>query len=94
MLVAGAVPCGADGPVARNVIQVAEFTVAAGLDVPREYLDKLYEDLIRELRRSELFEEVAANPDNRPTAAARLRLTGEITEYKKGNRMMRYMVPE
>jgi hypothetical protein len=74
---------------AQGAIRVSDFTIGAGLDVPAGYVQKLTADLLRELQRAKI--PTITGGDEKPAGA--LRLTGEITEFHKGNRAMRYMVP-
>jgi hypothetical protein len=77
-------------------IEVTRFDVAAGNEVPPEYLDELAKDVANQLRDTKKFKQVIRAGETAPVAAdpaaSTLRLTGTITKFKKGSRAKRYLV--
>ena len=90
LLTTASMPSADNDASAQGAIRVDDFTVGAGLDVPLQYVQKLRVDLLRELLRAKI-QTTAGDGSSKPTGG--LRLTGEITEFHKGSRAMRYMVP-
>ena len=73
-----------------QVIEVERFTAAAGVDLPMNYEIELAGDLARQLEKK-AFQRVVQPGDEAAGAAPVLRLTGTVTEFKKGSRALRYL---
>lgn len=74
-------------------VAILPFEVPATVGLPSDYSDGLVADLIAELGRSKAFEHVGrADGQSCVAESGTLRLTGRITEFRRGNRAVRYMV--
>jgi len=74
-------------------IEVMRFVVKEGIEFPPDYLVTMMEELVTQLKETKKFQEVlreGEKPDN--AEAPTLRLTGTVTEYRKGSRAKRYLV--
>lgn len=74
-------------------IEVTRFEVKSGIVFPAEYQVSMTEDLVAQLQETKKFKQVlrlgeASSDANAPA----IKLVGQITEYKAGNRAMRYMI--
>src|ERR1700730_19323751 len=67
-----------------HVVQVDQFEVKQGVDLPPEYLRRVQEEISKQLVDTKLFEEVLL-PGNHPAQAEApvLRLSGTIHNYKQ-----------
>ncbi|TAM79470.1 MAG: DUF4410 domain-containing protein [Acidobacteria bacterium] len=76
-----------------HAIEAAPMEVQPGVQVPAEYLQKIQDETIKQLKESKRFTDVLASGENPPDAASPvLRLTGTITHYKPGSRAKRYLI--
>jgi uncharacterized protein DUF4410 len=75
-----------------HVIQVENFDIQPGVELPPDYLASLPQEVVQELKESKKFSEVLASGEN-PTDERTpvLRLTGTITGFDQGNRGKRYL---
>jgi hypothetical protein len=74
-------------------IEVARFTVKAGTEFPDNYLTTLMGELAAQLQETKKFQRVFSEGESQGAGEApALRLTGEITEFQKGNRAVRYVI--
>jgi hypothetical protein len=73
-------------------IQVAPFEKVAGLELPQEYATRLSGELVSELMKTKRFKRVLNADQTAEPDVPMLRVTGTITEFKKGNRATRYFV--
>lgn len=75
-----------------HVIQVENFDIQPGVELPPDYLASLPQELVRELKESKKFSEVLASGEN-PTGEKTpvLRLTGTIDGFDQGSRGKRYL---
>ena len=75
-----------------HVIQVGNFDIQPGVELPPDYLASLPQEVVHELKESKKFSEVLAsgeNPTDEKTPV--LRLTGTITGFDQGSRGKRYL---
>lgn len=74
-----------------RVVQVEAFDVQPGVELPPNYLAGLPQELAKQLKDSQKFQEVLA-PGDKPSLenAPVLRLKGTLTGYDKGSRRNRY----
>jgi hypothetical protein len=83
----------AAGPRSQyDAVAIAPFTVAAGLDVPPDYLVSLMQDIVAEVQKTKKFRQVHLGEDAPGSESALLRISGSITQFDKGNRAARYFV--
>ena len=75
-----------------HVIQVENFDIQPGVELPPDYLANLPQEVVHELKESKKFSEVLASGEN-PSAENTpvLRLTGTITGFDQGSRGKRYL---
>lgn len=76
-----------------QVIEVGNFEIQKGVDLPPDYFAKLQDELVKQLTESQKFKAVLL-PEQSPPAPdlAVLRLTGVVTGFKEGSRAKRYFV--
>jgi hypothetical protein len=75
-----------------HVIQVENFDIQPGVELPPDYLASLPEEVVHELKESKKFSEVLASGENPPDEKAPvLRLAGTITGFDQGSRGKRYL---
>jgi len=74
-------------------VEVESFTIRNGVEFPPEDIEKIKTSLLNSLRNSKRFDEVSVSGE-KPSAEniPRIRITGEILKYVKGNRTARYVV--
>lgn len=74
-------------------IEVTRFEVKEGIKFPADYLVTMTEELVAQLQAIKKFKQVLREGESLtdPNAPA-LKLVGTVTEYKPGNRTMRYMI--
>jgi len=70
-------------------VQVLPFQVQEGIDFPGEYLDTITKDLVNELGKSGLFQQVLRPDEKAGGGAPLLQLTGTVVAFRKGNRGLR-----
>ena len=76
-----------------KAIEVERFTVRQGVEFPEKDLDELVRATINNFKASKRFESVtAAGEASTVEAARKLKVSGEVTKYVKGNRAARYMI--
>ncbi len=74
-------------------VQVMRFDVQRGVDFPDDYLVTMMEDIVKQLASTNRFVQVLRQGETPAEANAPVvQLAGTITEFKKGNRAVRYMV--
>jgi Domain of unknown function (DUF4410) len=73
-------------------IQIAPFEIAEGVEVPADYVSRLSTELVAELTKTKRFKRVLQQDEATEAGVTVARLTGTITEFKKGNRAARYFV--
>lgn len=75
-----------------RVVEVDQFEVAEGVQLPADYLPALQEDVVKRLQKSKTFTEVL-QPGESPTNPSEpvLRLNGTITHFEPGSRGKRYI---
>ena len=75
-------------------IEVIPFDVKAGTDFPPEYLTEMMKDVVNQLNDTKKFKQVARQGETlTDPGVPTMRLTGTVTEFKKGSRVKRWMVP-
>ena len=74
-----------------HVIQVGDFDIQPGVDVPPNYLASLPQQLIQRLKDSKKFAEVLATGEQPSQDALVMRLSGTVTGYDQGSRGKRYV---
>lgn len=83
-------------PIEKNKyqqIEVTRFEVKEGIDFPADYLVSMTEDLVTQLQETKNFKQVLREGKSLSDAnAPAIKLVGKITEYKAGNRAVRYMI--
>jgi hypothetical protein len=91
---------GQSGPAQAKVeknryqqIEITKFEVKEGVEFPPDYLADLTNELAAQLRETEKFRQVSREGEAPAEAnAPALKLSGTVTEFKAGNRAVRYMV--
>jgi hypothetical protein len=80
-------------PPDRVVLQVAAFDVPADINLPADFRSALAANLMDRLRESGKFAGViSASTPSPDTQHASVRLTGSVTEFKKGSQSKRYLL--
>ncbi len=76
-----------------EALEVAQFQVKPGVGFPADYLSKMNSDLVHEIGEKKKFKIVYGH-DNppQPVPEARLRLEGEVIEFKPGSQAKRYFI--
>jgi hypothetical protein len=74
---------------AAYALQVVPFQVQEGVDLPGEYVDAITNDLVSQLSKSGLFEQVLRSDEKASGGAPLLQLTGTVVGFRKGNRAVR-----
>jgi hypothetical protein len=83
----------AGGPRTQyDAVAITPFTVADGLDVPSDYLVSLMQDIVSEVQKTKKFRQVHLGDDVSESESGLLRISGNITQFDKGNRAARYFV--
>lgn len=81
----------AKGPY--KAIEIEKFTVRQGVELPDKDVDALMKATVENFRQSNRFDSVTMVGEAATVEAApKLKLTGEVTKYVKGNRAARYLV--
>ena len=76
-----------------RTLEIQQFEVPGDIGLPPDFSGNLMADLVAEISRSKAFSHVYRAGTNLEGAAPpALRLTGRITEFRRGNRAVRYMV--
>jgi hypothetical protein len=77
-----------------GVVQIERFSVAQGVEFPENDLNELMNYLVLHFNDSRRFEQVFLSSDTAATTAPtrRVKITGQVTKYSKGNRAARYLV--
>ncbi|MGH9603488.1 MAG: DUF4410 domain-containing protein [Terriglobales bacterium] len=76
-----------------EALEVTQFTIKPGVGFPTDYLSKMNAELVLEIGEKKKFKIVygAGNPPQQ-VPAARLRLEGEVTQFKPGSQAVRYFI--
>lgn len=73
-----------------QAVQVDQFDIQKGVQIPPKYLPAMQEAIINKLQQSKQFKEVLRPGEKPPAAAAAvLRLTGTVTHFKGGSQTTR-----
>ena len=93
LLAVGALGQTGEGKGPYQAIEVERFTVRQGVELSETDVDELMKATINNFRASKRFESVtmageAANVEATP----KLKVSGEVTKYVKGNRAARYLI--
>lgn len=78
-----------------QIVEIEKFAVRDGVEFPAEKVDPLMRSILKTLQKSNRFEQVFLADDSSAEQApmeSRIKISGEITKYVKGNRAVRYMV--
>jgi hypothetical protein len=77
-----------------STVEIERFTVAQGVEFPDEDLSELMGQMTRNFTRSRRFEYVFLSTDSvlKPANARRVKISGTVIKYTKGNRAARYLV--
>jgi hypothetical protein len=76
-----------------EAVEVTTFKVKPGVGFPADYLSKMNADLVHELGEKKKFKAVyAADNPPQPEPASRLRLEGEVIQFKPGSQAKRYFI--
>jgi len=79
--------------VPYKAIEIDRFTVRQGVELPDKDVDELMKATISNFRASNRFDSVTmAGEAATVEAAPKLKVSGEVTKYVKGNRAARYLV--
>ncbi len=77
----------------RGVLQIAAFDIPAAVNLPADFRSALAANLMDRLRESGKFAGVISASDNSSsTQHVSVRLTGSVTEFKKGSQAKRYLL--
>ena len=82
----------ADTAVPYTALEISPLEVPSGIDLPGDFQAALTQSLVEQMETTHKFAQVfvrGRKPDGAPEAP--LRLTGSITDYKKGSRAVRYL---
>jgi hypothetical protein len=73
-------------------IQVKQFDVQPGVDLPPDYQVAIVEDLVKKLSKVKGVKQVLREGEALPEGQPVLLVTGTVTKFKKGNQAERYLV--
>ncbi len=74
-------------------IEIGAFEIEKGVEFPENYLTTLMGELAAQLQETRKFKQVSREGEGEAKSEApAIRLTGKITEFKPGNRALRYIV--
>lgn len=76
------------------VVEIEKFTVGNGVEFPANDLNELMGYLVLNFNKSRRFDQVFLSTDVAASSAParRVKISGEVTKYSKGNRAARYLV--
>src|SRR5687767_658711 len=81
----------AKGPY--KVIEIEKFTVRQGVELSDKDVDELMKATVENFRDSKRFDSVTmAGEASTPPTGPKLKISGEVVKYVKGNRAARYLV--
>jgi len=91
---AGAFAQAAAGKTQYTTVEIEKFTVAEGVEFPAADLDELVTYMVLHFKKSNRFENVFLSTDAaaQTAPARRVKISGVVTKYAKGNRAARYLV--
>jgi hypothetical protein len=73
-------------------IEVVRFEVQPGIDFPREYMQSMMADALKDLRRIGKFKRVFVDGEAQQDGeASTIQLVGTVTKFKHGNRAKRFI---
>jgi len=77
-----------------QVVEIEKFTVSSGVEFPANDLEELMSHLVLNFNNSRRFEHVFLSTDTASSSAParRVKISGVVTKYAKGNRAARYLV--
>lgn len=77
-----------------QVVEIEKFTVSNGVEFPANDLEELMGHLVLNFNNSRRFDQVFLSTDAAASSAParRVKISGEVTKYAKGNRAARYLV--
>ena len=76
-----------------KAIEVQKFTVRAGVELSDKDVDELMKATVANFKASNRFDSVTMAGETATVEAARkLKLSGEVTKYVKGNQAARYLI--
>ncbi len=77
-----------------TIVEIERFTVAEGVDFPDNEVTELMGYMVLHFNRSRRFEQVFPSTDTaaQTAPARRVKITGVVTKYSKGNRAARYLI--
>jgi len=77
-----------------QVVEIEKFTVSDGVEFPPNDLEELMGYLVLNFNNSRRFDQVFLSTDAATSSAPtrRVKISGEVTKYSKGNRPARYLV--
>lgn len=80
--------------VPYQVVEIEKFTVSQGVEFPANDLEELMGHLVLNFNNSRRFDKVFLSTDVGASSAParRVKISGEVTKYSKGNRAARYLV--
>ncbi len=73
-------------------LEIQQFTVPPDLQLPEDFRAALAINLVSRIQETGHFERVYESGSSGSEGTATVRLTGEITEFKKGSRAKRYFI--
>jgi len=73
-------------------IEVARFEVKEGVQFPENYMTSLMGDLVEQLQEARKFKQVSREGEGSNAGEPTILLQGVVSEFKPGNRALRYMV--
>jgi curli biogenesis system outer membrane secretion channel CsgG len=74
-------------------IEITRFDVKAGVELPKDWLITMTEELITQMKQTGKFKDICREGETPtdPNAPA-MKLVGTVIEYKQGNRAARYLI--
>jgi len=76
-----------------KAVEIERFTVRQGVELADKEVDELMKATVNNFRASNRFDSVAMAGEAAATEAApRLKISGEVTKYVKGNQAARYFI--
>ena len=77
-----------------QTVEIEKFTVAPDVEFPAADLDELATYMVLHFKKSNRFENVFLSTDTaaQSAPARRVRVSGVVTKYAKGNRAARYLI--
>ncbi len=77
-----------------DTVEIEKFTVGNGVEFPAKDLEELMGYLVLNFNKSKRFNQVFLSTDAASSSAPvrRVKISGEVTQYSKGNRAARYLI--